>query len=234
MSQPDQTACPILARQSENGLEILAFRHPFAGTQLVRGLIKDDENLQEAATRALIETSGISINGAPLSLGTSNGVVPRETWNFFLFICPPLAEEWEHHCIDDDGHNYKFFWQSVEEYLEGDWPAPFIRALRFAAAKIDKLSLPRKNQYCEVQRPHIAAGIVKALSKQAEGKPVDPTEVARSIAGPDEKKWRQLMPAIRTEAIKLAANGEITILRKGKPVSGSDFKGLYKIGPLQE
>jgi len=39
--------------------------------------------------------------------------------------------------------------------------------------------------------------------------------------------------AIRSESIKLAASGDLSILRKGKPVSGADFKGLYKLGKYQ-
>ncbi len=200
----------------------------------MRGSIKEDKTPQETAASALLETSGISLEGVPLSLGTSNGVVPRETWNFFLFACPPLAENWEHHCIDDDGHNCKFFWQPAEEYLEGDWPAPFIRALRFAVGKIDKLSPKQKDQYCEVQHPEIANLILKQLDKIKDGRPVDPKVVAIAMAGTDEKKWRKLMLQIKSEAVKLALNGKISVLRKGKPVLGADFKGLYKIGPLKE
>ena len=234
MSQPDQKACPVLARQNEGGLELLAFRHPFAGTQLVKGTIQEDERPQDAAVRELLEESGIAAKGAPLSLGTSNGIVQRETWHFYLFPCQPLPDNWTHHCLDDGGHDFKFFWQPAEEYLEGDWPAPFIRALRFAASKVEKLSVSQKNQYCEVQHPEIAALILKLLAKQTDDRPMDPTEVARSIAGKDETKWRLLMPNIRTEAIKLALNGKIQVLRKGKPVSGANFKGLYKIGALSE
>jgi 8-oxo-dGTP pyrophosphatase MutT (NUDIX family) len=234
VSQPDQKACPILARQSENGLELLAFRHPFAGTQLVKGSIEHDERPQDAAARELLEESGVAAQGAPLSLGTSNGIVPRETWNFFLFPCPPLADEWQHHCPDDGGHDFKFFWQPVEEYLEGDWPAPFIRALRFAVGKIEKLSPQQRDQYCETQQPEIARTIRKLVDKIEDGRPMDPSAVAVSIAGKDEKKWRKLMPLIKSEAVKLALNGEIQVLRKGKPVSSADFKGLYKIAALSE
>ncbi len=233
MSQPDQRTCPIFTRQSEVGLEVLAFRHPFAGTQLIQGSVSEDERMQDAAARAVLEQSGIAVEGVPLSLGTSNGVVPRETWNFFLFPCPPLPDNWTHHFSDDDGGEYKFFWQPAEEYLEGDWPAPFIRALRFAVSKVEKLNEAKRNQYCEIQHPKIARQILKTLAQQDAGKPIDPTEIARSIAGSDEKKWRKLMPDIRNEAVKLAFNGEISVLRKGKPILGANFKGLYKIGPYQ-
>lgn len=64
------------------------------------------------------------------------------------------------------------------------------------------------------------------------GKSVDPTEIARAIAGQDEKAWRLLMASIRRVAIRLAKRGDATILRKGKPVDDIDaFKGVYRIGP---
>lgn len=62
------------------------------------------------------------------------------------------------------------------------------------------------------------------------GKSIDPTEIARAIAGPDEKRWRLLMTPIRAAAVALARSGEATILRKGKPVDPEDFKGVYRIG----
>ncbi len=62
------------------------------------------------------------------------------------------------------------------------------------------------------------------------GKSLDPTELARALAGPDEKVWRLLMPPIRGTAIRLALAGEASILRKGKAVDPRDFKGVYRIG----
>jgi len=91
VSQPHQKACPVLARQSEKGLEILAFRHPFAGTQLIAESVEEDQNPENIAASALLKESGISPKGAPINLGTSNGIVQGESWQFILFQCPPLA-----------------------------------------------------------------------------------------------------------------------------------------------
>ncbi len=68
------------------------------------------------------------------------------------------------------------------------------------------------------------------ISGLDDGKSLDPTELARSLAGPDEKVWRLLMAPIRGTAIRLALAGEAAILRKGKPVDPNDFKGVYRIG----
>ena len=44
---------PVVLRHQQQGLEILAFRHPLAGTQLVKGTIEQDEKHEQAAVRGL-------------------------------------------------------------------------------------------------------------------------------------------------------------------------------------
>lgn len=61
------------------------------------------------------------------------------------------------------------------------------------------------------------------------GKTICPSEVARSIAGPDEKTWRHLMKPIRTEAVRLVREGRLRILRKGRDVDPDDFRGIYRL-----
>jgi len=72
--------------------------------------------------------------------------------------------------------------------------------------------------------------ILSMLSERAGEKTLCPSEVARAIAGSDEKAWRLLMKPIRAEAVRLAAEGQLTIRRKGKIVDPEDFKGIYRIG----
>jgi hypothetical protein len=38
------------------------------------------------------------------------------------------------------------------------------------------------------------------------------------------------MTPIRRIAVRLASEGRIVILRKGKPVDPADFKGVYRLG----
>ena len=49
---------PIVLRRRER-LEILAFRHPQAGTQLVKGTLENLEKAEDATLRELAEESGI-------------------------------------------------------------------------------------------------------------------------------------------------------------------------------
>ncbi|MCX5515253.1 DUF3253 domain-containing protein [Kaistia algarum] len=80
----------------------------------------------------------------------------------------------------------------------------------------------------------IETAITERLATLPEKKSLDPTEIARQIAGNDEKVWRLLMIPIRRVAVRLAKDGRAAILRKGKIVDPGDFKGVYRIGPKQD
>lgn len=80
-------------------------------------------------------------------------------------------------------------------------------------------------------RAQIAETIEAMVAERAADKTVCPSEVARAIAGPDETKWRLLMPPIRAEAVRLAKAGRIAIKRKGRVVDPDDFKGIYRLAP---
>ena len=69
------------------------------------------------------------------------------------------------------------------------------------------------------------------VAERGPDKTVCPSEVARAIAGSDEKKWRLLMAPIRIEAVALAGEGKLTIRRKGRIVDPANFKGVYRLGP---
>lgn len=75
----------------------------------------------------------------------------------------------------------------------------------------------------------IAEAIEAAVASRSNGKTVCPSEVARALAGADERSWRQLMKPIRAEAIRLADAGRLEIRRKGKTVDPQNFKGVYRL-----
>lgn len=66
------------------------------------------------------------------------------------------------------------------------------------------------------------------------GKPIGPDAVARAIAGKDEKVWRRLMKPIKDEAVRLAKDGKVILVRKGKPVDPDRVRGLYRIRLREE
>ncbi|MEO0637398.1 MAG: DUF3253 domain-containing protein [Pseudomonadota bacterium] len=71
--------------------------------------------------------------------------------------------------------------------------------------------------------------ILQLAAERGASKSICPSEVARHLAGSDEKKWRLLMKPVRAEAVDLAQAGDVTITRKGKPVDPTDFRGVYRI-----
>ncbi|WP_279478518.1 DUF3253 domain-containing protein [Aureimonas sp. SK2] len=75
----------------------------------------------------------------------------------------------------------------------------------------------------------LRAEILRAVHERGIGKTVCPSEVARTLAGPDEKVWRLLMQPIRRAAVSLVEEGRVVIKRKGRPVAPADLKGIYRL-----
>lgn len=71
--------------------------------------------------------------------------------------------------------------------------------------------------------------ILDLLKNQQAGKSISPTEAARSLTGSDERQWSRLMKPLRAVAVEMAQNGEIVILRKGKPADPAGFRGVYRL-----
>ena len=51
-------------------------------------------------------------------------------------------------------------------------------------------------------------------------------EVARELGG---ESWRGLMRPVRDTAMELARQGEIEVLRKGKPVEPGEVRGVIRL-----
>lgn len=64
-----QKVCPVVFRVSRGRAEILAFGHPSAGNQFVKGSIETGEAAPRAAIRELQEESGIKVDTDLLNLG---------------------------------------------------------------------------------------------------------------------------------------------------------------------
>ncbi len=75
----------------------------------------------------------------------------------------------------------------------------------------------------------IRQAILDAIETRGPGKTTCPSEIARQLAGSDEKVWRLMMAPIRSVAVELALSGEARILRKGRAVDPRDFKGIYRL-----
>ncbi len=125
-----EKVCPVVHRSIGGVLEVLAFRHPSAGHQFVKGTIEDGEFPPAAALRELSEESGLNPIAAPRYLGQAPIGAPPIIWHFYAFKTNGLAQSWNHQTKDDFGHVFSFFWHPVAVDLDHHWHPVFHEALR--------------------------------------------------------------------------------------------------------
>jgi 8-oxo-dGTP pyrophosphatase MutT (NUDIX family) len=121
-------ACPVVFRDPSMQ-QILAFEHPHAGVQLVKGRIEPGENARAAALRELAEEAGIVDTAIATDLGTWHSEHENKTWSLQLCTFTRLPETWTHHCADDGGHEFKFFWHDVNREPDEKWRPQYRHAL---------------------------------------------------------------------------------------------------------
>ncbi|KIT14518.1 NUDIX domain-containing protein [Jannaschia aquimarina] len=106
------------------GRAILAFRHPLAGAQLVKGRIEPGEGVAAAARRELREEAGLRARRI-----IRRGHIPDLGWHMVEACVGPVPECWSHFCEDDGGLLFDFFWHRPGADDTGFHPV-FRRALR--------------------------------------------------------------------------------------------------------
>lgn len=128
---------PVVLRQRHNDVQILVFRHPLSGIQIVKGTVEENEGLEAAALRELFEESGIQKASIQHYLGLH---IPKEVgphWSVFLCeVHESLQDEWTHYCLDDGGLTFQFFWHSMSEPLSIEWHPLFQELFNFIQEKL--------------------------------------------------------------------------------------------------
>ncbi len=71
----------------------------------------------------------------------------------------------------------------------------------------------------------IAAEILRLTELRGPAASISPSDVARSLAD----DWRKLLGPIRREATRLARDGRIDILRKGRAIQPVDMRGVIRL-----
>jgi 8-oxo-dGTP pyrophosphatase MutT (NUDIX family) len=128
--------CPVILRQREV-IEILAFEHPLAGFQLVKGSVETGESPTSAAVRELYEESGILNASVPRFFGAEQSSHQDQIWYFYLCSTQAdLPDHWIHRTADDGGHDFRFFWQSLCDLPSQGWHEVFQWALGYIRDKI--------------------------------------------------------------------------------------------------
>lgn len=99
--------------------QVLLFRHPLAGYQLVKGSIQTKEPPKTAAIRELHEESGL-IAASAIPSGVLRQSAQHEIWHIFLCDVGNTPDTWTYETQDDDGQVFDFFWHD----LDADAPMP--------------------------------------------------------------------------------------------------------------
>ncbi len=71
----------------------------------------------------------------------------------------------------------------------------------------------------------LRAEILRQVTARGADKSICPSEVARSYG----EDWQRLMTPVRNAARAMAKDGEIDILRKGKPINPDEMRGVIRL-----
>lgn len=78
-----------------------------------------------------------------------------------------------------------------------------------------------------MSEPAIREAILAATAAAGPERSITPEDVARALT---TEKWQALLPRIRREAVLLAREGAIDVLRKGKPADPeADIRGVIRL-----
>jgi len=141
---PNKVCAVVLS--SSPPAKLLLFRHPLAGTQLVKGTIEEGELPAQAALRELAEESGIYDAIVESDLGCWRADYRDQVWSFHLCSTErALPEQWSHQTLDDHGHVFEFFWASLEDLPYNECHPVFQRALEFLRKNLKSLGAELAN-----------------------------------------------------------------------------------------
>jgi 8-oxo-dGTP pyrophosphatase MutT (NUDIX family) len=134
-------AVPVVLRQLGNGLEVLVFEHPQAGTQIVKGTVELDESIEQAAVRELAEESGITGAICVRDLGIWEQCPAGQVWHFREMTVPcALPDAWSQFSQDGGGHVFSFSWHPLAEPAPVTCHQVFVDALNFIRQRMSGLT----------------------------------------------------------------------------------------------
>lgn len=112
---------PVVIRNNGAGVEILAFEHPLAGHQIVKGTPILGESFAAACVRELREESGL-IGIPSRALGSIHHTTDQIEWHFYLMeVVSVVPGTFTYFTEDDGGHVFHFFWHRLSDELTTNW-----------------------------------------------------------------------------------------------------------------
>jgi hypothetical protein len=80
----------------------------------------------------------------------------------------------------------------------------------------------------------VTAEILRQAAARGRSGSLCPSEVARALA-PGGEAWRRLLGIVRTNAFRLAKEGRLEVLRKGKPVDvQQEVRGVIRLRIVED
>lgn len=144
-------ACPVVLRNTGEP-QVLAFEHPLAGLQLVKGSIESNESARQAALRELWEESGLQVSRVVADLGVWEPGYLGQIWSFHLCEIPSQTPDtWTHRTADDGGHDFKYFWHPLATEASSQWHWVFRKALAYIRSNV----LPEQSPLSASPKPNI-------------------------------------------------------------------------------
>jgi len=134
-----EKVCAVPYRLGRAGAEVLAFRHPLAGRQFVKGTREAGERSCEGARRELFEESGVWLETEPVLLAEALIGVPSLRWIIHAWETKSLPDIWDHWTEDGGGHLFSFFWHPLNVDLDEDWHPIFHETFRLIRATLPKV-----------------------------------------------------------------------------------------------
>lgn len=110
-----------VVRRAGTGWEVLAFDHPLAGTQLVKGTVEEGEAPEVAVRRELHEESGLVVGAAGAEIGLWEQSPDRHRWRVYVLPAPVgLPDRWSHLPVGspaEEGLVFHFRWLPIDGRL---------------------------------------------------------------------------------------------------------------------
>ena len=127
-----EKVCPLVLRRKHAGYEILAFEHPQARFQLVKGTIEIGESIHEVCRRELKEESGL-VGVVGEDLGSWQYSQESPVWALCLMkVEGDIPEHWQYATNDGGGLLFDFFWQGVNTVLSKKFHPIYIAVIHSA------------------------------------------------------------------------------------------------------
>jgi ADP-ribose pyrophosphatase YjhB (NUDIX family) len=127
---------PVLTRFRNEVIEILAFEHPLAGKQIVKGTLENGEAIADGCVRELFEESGIKA-WAGNDLGSLTNSIGGADWHFITMVADvAIPDRFTFHTNDDGGHDFRFFWHPLAEDLTDEWHEVFHQPIQYLQAQL--------------------------------------------------------------------------------------------------